>query len=393
MKNYSIDSSKKISFLKNNILFNHLNIDKILLFAQLFNCLHFIQNEKIFAENAKGESLYLIFKGKVFIYSDNILIAERIENECIGEMAIIDDSNRSASAIAATDVIVLELSKQNFLQILMQEPIIGIGIFKILSSKLREDIIKQKNIIADLEKANLQLKKIDELKMNILSNVSHELRTPLTIIRGYNEILFKGVSGTLNEKQKNQLSRSLYSIENLSSVVENLIEISNLKSGFTQLNFAAFDICEELNVIISYFSNKLIDKKINFKITGNDKACNINADKTKLGIVLKNLIDNAIKFNKKNGSIAIDLKKDNNNFIFSVKDTGIGITEQEQKNIFDFFYQIDSSTTRKFGGNGIGLTICKEIINLHNGVITVESTPEIGAEFTFIIPEAPAQYH
>ena len=386
MEDYNLNSSKKNLFLQNNLLFNHLDIDKIKLFGELFNCLHFAKNEKIFSENEKGESLYLIYEGKVLIYSDNIKIAERIKNECIGEMAIIDDSCRSASAIADTDVIALELSKLNFLKFLKQEPIIGIGIFRILSYKLREDIIKQKKIIADLENANKQLKKLDELKINILSNISHELRTPLTVIRGYNELLFKGASGELNDKQKNQVSRSLFNIENLSSVIDNLIEISNLKSGLVHLNLTKFDIRKELNFIISCFSYKLKDKNIDLQINASDSHCNINADKTKLGIVLKSLIDNAIKFNKENGRIFIELIIEEYNFIFIIKDTGIGITEQEQKNIFDFFYQIDSSTTRKFGGNGLGLTICKEIINLHNGIITVQSEPEKGSIFTFIIP-------
>ncbi|MBP7651942.1 cyclic nucleotide-binding domain-containing protein [Candidatus Dependentiae bacterium] len=379
-------NSKKIVFLKNNSIFKNTNEKKLHDLSVLFEEINFQHDEIIFSEGDLGDCMYLIGEGKILIKSENFIIAERSEGECIGEMSIIDMAPRSASAIATSNVKTLKLTIDKFYQLLSVEPLTGLNLFHILSAKIREDISIQKQIIKELNNANLELKRFDELKENILSNISHELRTPLTIIRGYNELLLKKDSSNLNETQKNQLKRSLLCVENLNFVIGNLIELSRLKTGNFNLNIGILDINKKIEEILISFKDKIELKNLSVDFIKSDEKIIIKCDNLKLSFVINNLIDNAIKFNKENGNITIKTSIKNNNFNFKISDTGIGMSETDKKKIFEIFFQKDNSTKRKYGGTGAGLSICSEIIRLHKGEINIESVIESGTIVSFYMP-------
>jgi len=370
-------------------IFKNIPADKILLLSELFEPVDFSDGQIIFNEGDDGDCLFLICEGIISIEIDGIIIARRSTGECIGEMSLIDGGKRSAAAIAIGAVKTYRLSVAKFNNLLLIEPIVGYNIFRILSRRIREDIITQKQINLKLNKAHTELKKLDELKENILANISHELRTPLTIIRGYNELLLKKDSSNLNEKQKTQLKKSIVNIENLNYIIGNLLEISKLKTGNCNLEISYFDINSLIPELVKKFKDKIELKNIKLKIELPDNRTFLTGDIHKLGLAITNIIDNAIKFNKDNGEVIIKTAIQSGNLVLMISDTGIGIADDIKEQIFDVFYQADSATTRKFGGTGIGLSVSNGIIKLHNGTINIDSIINVGTTVSFSIPIKP----
>lgn len=381
----------KTDFLRKSEIVKNLSESILPVLSDLFEIVDYAEGEKIFSEGSAGDSLYIIAEGKIIIKSSEVILAERFAGECIGEMSLIDGSPRSASAFAGSDVRALKLEVDKFSALLANEPMIGFNLFKILSSRIREDINRQKQNIKELNKVNEELRKLNGLKENILSNISHELRTPLTIIKGYNELLLNKESANLNETQKEQLKKSLSSVENLNFAVGNLIELSKLKSGKYDLNFREFDINLKINEILKTYSYKAEIKKIELNFERAKNEIEIFGDDEKLTFAICNLIDNAIKFNKENGKIIIRTNLDSNFFKFEIYDTGVGFSEDDKENFFDIFYQKDVSSKRRYGGSGIGLSICKEIIKIHNGSLAAESEAGKWSRFYFIINALPVK--
>jgi PAS domain S-box-containing protein len=243
-----------------------------------------------------------------------------------------------------------------------------------------------KMINEELRNVNEELKSLDELKNNFLSNVSHELRTPLVAVRGYTEIIISGKSGVVSEKQKGQLNIILRSIDRLVSLINSLLEFTRLNSGKSHLKCVFFDMKTLIKNSIKELRFKLSEKHIVVEQNFDEQECLIFADRYKISQVLINILDNAIKFSEYSSVIKISLKRQEKILLISVKDSGIGIDRENLPKIFERFYQVDSSATRKFGGLGIGLAICKFIIELHNGKIDVKSELGQGTEFIFSLP-------
>jgi len=240
-----------------------------------------------------------------------------------------------------------------------------------------------------LRAANEELKSLDEMKTNILSNVSHELRTPLVAIRGYTELIASGKSGPVSTKQAHQLEICIKSIDRLTQLIENLIKISRLETGKETLVLEIFDLSQILKEALDVIEIKAKKNSIQI-IREINKPLVLKADKNKIMQVVLNLLDNAVKFTRENGSIILKAGyRTDDEIEVSVIDSGIGIPADKISKIFDRFYQIDSSTTRRYSGLGIGLALCKNIIEMHKGVITVESEENKGSIFTFNIPKNP----
>ncbi len=270
---------------------------------------------------------------------------------------------------------------------------------KTLEEELREyqenleDLVKirTKELIEShekLEKAYEELKTIDQLKNNIISNVSHELRTPLTVIKSSLELLKELVS--LDNNAKQIIDAAEQAVITQSYVIQNLTEAAYLENEKVSLNISEFDLTDLIIETCDKFKlNPLTTKNeitINYDIQKNIPT--IKSDYKKLELILDNLITNAIKYNKPNGVVTITAKKllDLEVIEICVSDTGIGISKDNLDKIFDQLYQIDSSANRKFPGIGMGLFIVKEFTKILGGKIKVESIVGEGSKFYLIIP-------
>ncbi|MBI2418756.1 MAG: HAMP domain-containing protein, partial [Ignavibacteriales bacterium] len=261
---------------------------------------------------------------------------------------------------------------------------LAIGLAKALAHKQLEEII------SELELQKKKAEESTELKSKFLATVSHELRTPLNSIMGLTELMANDKANSV--KTKERLLVILKSSKRLLKMINEVLHLSRIEAGKMEVEIKDFYVHEFLSEIFSSF-NPLAEKKgLAFSIHARETTQVIlRTDREKLLHVIGNLIGHAVKFTSE-GSVEIFFTVENSrDCSFSVKDTGIGISEGEATGIFDEFHQVDNSSTRNYGGSGLGLSIAKKFIELLKGSITLESVPGKGSNFTVKIPGVVVQ--
>jgi len=241
-----------------------------------------------------------------------------------------------------------------------------------------------------LRAANEELKSLDEMKTNLLSNVSHELRTPLVSVLGYNDMILNGKAGPITPEQEEYLGISIRNIERLVTLIENLLDFSRMHRGLEKLSSDTFDLVECARGALQLVRPSADAAGVTLRLDAPEEPVYVDGDKGKLGQVFNNLLSNAIKFNREGGSVTVSLVPHATEVEVLVKDTGIGIPEEALGKIFTRFYQVDSSSTRKYGGTGIGLAIAQDIVRLHGSRITVTSAHNQGSSFRFALTRTGA---
>jgi PAS domain S-box-containing protein len=237
-----------------------------------------------------------------------------------------------------------------------------------------------------LHNANEELKTLDELKTNLLSNVSHELRTPLVAVMGYTDMILNGKAGITTETQREYLEISLRNIEKLVTLIENLLDFSRLNRGAETLQFDQFDLTDCARGSMQIMTPVADARRVALILEAPDEPVLVEGDKAKMGQVFNNLLSNAVKFNRPDGSVTIEIQPGTEAVNVAVRDTGIGIPSEALEKVFSRFYQYDASSTRKYGGTGIGLAIAQDIARLHGSLITVSSEEGHGTTFRFTLP-------
>ena len=246
----------------------------------------------------------------------------------------------------------------------------------------------------ELAKAYDTLKESEKAKEEFISMVSHELKTPIVPIKVYSEMLLKTNSlGVLNAKQRKAMQTIARSIEKLEVLVGDVLDVYKLDIGRLTLSKHGVDVAELINRTISDLTPITVGKQIELKSDiRTAKEDSVFCDPKRIEQVLSNLVKNSVDFvSDRGGRIIIRVEKGqnaNSEFIFTVEDNGIGITPEERHNLFDKFYQIDTSVTRKHGGTGLGLAICKGIVEAHGGKIWIDDNYTNGAAFKFTIPSS-----
>ncbi|HRX16633.1 MAG TPA: response regulator [Spirochaetota bacterium] len=260
----------------------------------------------------------------------------------------------------------------------------------ILARRFSSSFVKNEMMKVELEKINLQLLSADKLKDEFLANTSHELRTPLIGIIGLTEALLDGVTGPLSRETRNELKLIYINGKRLAMQVNDILDFSRLKNNDIALRCKDTDLqkCAELVLSLSRFT--LGKKKIEFKNSIKEEFAHVFVDESRIQQVLNNLIGNAIKFTDEGVvEVTTELVLEENGkpmIALSVSDTGIGIAEEKQQEIFNTFVQADGSIIRKYGGTGLGLSITKRLVELHGGNVSVCSKPGYGSCFTITLP-------
>ncbi len=250
--------------------------------------------------------------------------------------------------------------------------------------EVREDVVKW----ASHRKKEIEVLQQNEVfRREFLQNLSHELKTPIFAIQGYVETLLGGAihNQEVNTKFLQSTSRN---IERLVNLVDDLDEISKLESGELILNIQSFIIQDLIKEVYDSLYIKSTEKRISCVVKkGCEMPLMVSADKEKIRQVLINLVDNSIKYGKVNGNIEASFYKvERTNVLIEISDDGSGIPEEHRLRIFERFYRTDSARSRKIGGSGLGLSICKHIIEAHNQSIHVRSTVDVGTTFGFSLP-------
>jgi PAS domain S-box-containing protein len=246
--------------------------------------------------------------------------------------------------------------------------------------RLKKAVLKANEMAAQAEYAN-------KTKSQFLANMSHELRTPLNSVIGFSDILLNEVKGELNDSQKKYVTNINKGGKHLLDLINSILDLSKIEAGKLELVYENFNLYFVFSEIESIILPQAQKKSIDLEIEIQDEGIEINADKSKIKQAIFNLLSNAIKFTDKNGKISMSARKVDRDFVeVAVKDTGIGIPDDKLDKIFDPFMQADASTSRKYGGTGLGLPLVKKYIEKHAGQIWVESEVGKGSTFTFTIP-------
>ncbi|KAB2946453.1 MAG: two component system histidine kinase [Candidatus Methanoperedens nitroreducens] len=238
--------------------------------------------------------------------------------------------------------------------------------------------IKNKELTA----ANEELKKLDELKSDFLSLVSHELKTPLSSMKISAEYL-ESDANIVPADRKEILQIILRNIDRQTRLINDILDLSKIEAGKTELKLDIIGIRKIADASFENIKQVALKKDISIIIDVPDNLSPVMADMEKLIIVVNNLFENALKFTPAGGSIILSAKEDADGIEVNMKDTGIGIEKEKLEKIFDKFYQVDSSSRRKTGGCGLGLSISSGIIRAHGSIIQVESEPGKGSTFSF----------
>ena len=242
----------------------------------------------------------------------------------------------------------------------------------------------------ELERAFDELRHLDQMKSELIQNISHELRTPLTFIKGYVELLQDGEMGALNEAQETAMEIVANKTEVLSRLVDDII--SMLRVGKEQIRTSLVSLADIGHISVQAARASAVEAGLTLNDEIPDGLPPVLGDKRRLGQVFDNLLQNAIKFSQPGGAITVRMREEGLHVRTEVEDTGIGIPRDQLPRIFDRFYQVDGTTTRRFGGTGLGLAIVKQIVEAHGGQVGVESEVDRGSLFYFTVPQAGTEY-
>ena len=269
----------------------------------------------------------------------------------------------------------------------------------ILDHAITEQIIQLRNALEDanhnlenrvrartteLQEALRKLSELNQMKANFIANISHELRTPLTHIKGYLELLATSALGPLTGEQKDAIAVSQRASSRLENLVDNLISFSLASRGEMSLKVVPLVLDEVIVDIVTSSRVKAVDRGVILRVELEQGLPPVKGDSEKISWVILQLLDNAIKFTPAGGQVTLSSRLETDHLVMiSVADTGIGIPTERLSEAFEPFHQLDGSSTRRFGGTGMGLALVREILEAHGSVIEVESEKGKGSTFSF----------
>ncbi len=338
-------------------------------------------------ENEIEYIFYMILEGdfevsKIINNSETRLLKSLTAGDFFGEMALIHNAPRAATVKSKTNVMVLELDKDGFNRVLKHSPSVAMAMVGEISNRLRQNdqmaIDDLRVRASELANAYQKLAEQDLMRREFLSNIAHELRTPLTVASGYLQAIKKGMfSGKQLDTTIDTVARNVDQIITLANDLLFLQEIELVLPEFQSIN-----IVEVANEVIKKYEEKARVRNVTLKVKGGNGISNIQGDAQSLGRTITALVDNAIKFSAPNGEVEIRFEEQKERVLISVEDHGIGIAPNIRPRIFDRFFHLEKSGDELYSGLGIGLSITRQVILQHNGMLDLESQPGKGSKFT-----------
>ena len=320
-------------------------------------------------------TLMLSLSGLLIVSTLTYFLYKHIQRRFLKVKAMIANLN-THNPIFTKEVIIEQVDEIG--EVVMQ--------FNKLNAKLEKDYRM-------MNKLKIKAEETAKIKSEFLANMSHEIRTPMNGIIGMS---YLALQTKLNNKQRDFIEKIDNSAKNLLGIINNILDISKIEAGKLALEKIDFELHEVINGSINLLSFKMEEKNLDFKLDYEDNISTLyHGDSLRLSQILNNLLSNAVKFTS-NGTISLSISKVNQNrFQFKIKDTGRGLTKEEQKNVFTAFIQADGTSSRQYEGTGLGLTISKQLVEMMNGKIWVESSYGKGSTFIFEIElkELVDKYH
>jgi signal transduction histidine kinase/HAMP domain-containing protein len=245
--------------------------------------------------------------------------------------------------------------------------------------------IHNARLFHEIEDKGHELQIANKHKSEFLANMSHEFRTPLNAILGYTELIIDNIYGDVPEKIQEVLERVEKNGQHLLNLINDVLDISKIEAGRLTLSLNDYSMQDLIQTVYTSVEALAAEKNLDLKMTVPEVLKNGKGDEQRIAQVILNLLGNAIKFTEQ-GEVVVEATVSNDSFLISVSDTGPGLSETDQKNIFDEFRQADGSSARAKGGTGLGLSISKKIVEMHGGRIWVDSILGKGSTFSFTLP-------
>ena len=249
--------------------------------------------------------------------------------------------------------------------------------------------IQNARLFNEIQDKSRQLEVANKHKSEFLANMSHELRTPLNAIIGFSEVLQERLFGDVNDKQADYLADIHSSGKHLLGLINDILDLSKVEAGRMELDVTTFDVAPALANAMTLVRERAQRHNINLRMEVAPDLGEATADERKMKQILVNLLTNAVKFTPDGGSVDVTARRDPDELVIAVRDTGIGIAPEDQEAVFEEFRQVGRHYTNKQEGTGLGLTLTRRFVELHGGRIWVESEPGKGSTFTFTIPIKP----
>jgi signal transduction histidine kinase len=338
-------------------------------------------------EDAHEDTFYMILEGdfevtKIINNAEKRLLKTLTAGDFFGEMALIHNAPRAATVKSLTNTVVLELDKDGFNRVLKHSPSVAMAMVGEISSRLRQNdqlAIEDLRVrAAELADAYQKLAEQDLARQEFLSNIAHELRTPLTIASGYLHALKKGLlNGEQLEDTLDTITRNVDQIVTLTNDILFLQEVELVLPEFQEV-----DIVKVVNTVLAKYESKAAARNISLKKKSGYNIPHVLGDEKSLERAVTALVDNAIKFSPPRGTVDIRIAEQGERVMITVEDRGIGIDPKIRPRIFDRFVHLERSGEELYSGLGIGLSITRQVIQQHKGLLDVESTPGRGSTFT-----------
>jgi signal transduction histidine kinase len=246
--------------------------------------------------------------------------------------------------------------------------------------------IENVRLLHEIGEKSRQLEVASRHKSEFLANMSHELRTPLNAVIGFAEVLRAKMAGEVNDKQAEYLDDIREAGEHLLSLINDILDLSKIEAGRMELELARFDLPKAIAHAMTQVRARALRDGIQLGKDIDPGLAEFLADERKLKQILLNLLSNAVKFTPDGGRVDVNARLDSNKIFISVKDTGVGISPEDQASLFEEFKQVGNDRSRRAEGTGLGLALTKRLVELHGGEIRVDSAPGKGSTFTVMLP-------
>ena len=262
---------------------------------------------------------------------------------------------------------------------------------KLLQTFADQAVIAVQNVrlFNEIRDKSHQLEIANQHKSEFLANMSHELRTPLNAIIGFSEVLLERMFGELNDKQDDYLKDIFTSGKHLLSLINDILDLSKIEAGRMELDLGDFDAAQAISNAMTLVRERAQTHGIALGLEASDALGEIRADERKFKQILLNLLSNAVKFTPDGGKVTVRAARVGHNIEVEVQDTGVGISAQDQRVVFDEFKQVGRHYTNKHEGTGLGLSLTKRFVELHGGKLALQSEPGVGSTFSFTLTTRP----
>lgn len=369
--------------------------------SQLLEEKQYTAGQVIFSEGEPGNAMYIVWSGRVAVVKGDLeyptLLGYRGVGEVVGEMALLEDEPRSASIVAAENVRLLRITRQNFEQLLSQNPRLGLSILSTLSARLRAADDARKSIarsesklikqVSRLKTEKQQLLEMEQIRRDTIDLIVHDLRHPISSLFGAIKILEMVLPEEVLAENQQLLSIANSNCEHLQLMVESMLDVARMQNGNLQINYRRVAVRPLILEAVKRVQIIADMEHIFINLQLPDDDIELDADEEKLYRVLGNLLDNAIKYSTSGSQITVTAELKGDEVWLSVADTGPGIPPESRERVFDRFSQLNNDAPRLRNGFGLGLSFCRIAIEAHQGKIWVEPAEgDTGSRFVVSLP-------